>query len=97
MTSAAKWKEWRFPECASALSLSPPVLTRTLAHPQHTHTLSHSHSQSWTLKHEMNMSSMNFDWHFHTATGLIEHYTYQSELVTIKNSLSTLQGVGWGQ
>lgn len=62
------------------------------AHSHIINTHTHPRSRSWTLKHEMNMSSMNFDWHFHTAPGFIEHYTYQNELLTIKNSLLALQG-----
>lgn len=54
------------------------------SHIINTHT--HPGSQSWTVKHEMNMSSVNFDWHFHAAPGYMGHYTYQNELLTIKNA-----------
>lgn len=62
------------------------------AHSHIINTHTHPRSRSWTLKHEMNMSSVNFDWHFHSAPGFIEHYTYQNELPTIKNSLLALRG-----
>lgn len=46
--------------------------------------------------HEMNMSSVNFDWRFNAVAGFIEHYVYRNELLTIKNIPFVLRGWWWG-
>lgn len=70
MASTAKWKGWKDPECAPSFF----SLRYLHAHSHIINTHTRPRSQSWTLKHEMNMSSVNFDWHFHTSPGFMEHY-----------------------
>lgn len=67
----------------------------------HSHIINtHAHPHTWggTLKREMNMSSVNFDWHLffiYRARIYGALYTYLNELLTIKNSLKHSWGVRW--
>lgn len=75
MTPAAKWKGWS----ATHLYLFPAGTCT------HVHTRRDGPSARWTLMHEMNMSSVNFDWRFNAAAGFMENSVYRNELLTIKN------------
>lgn len=85
MTSAAKWKGWSDWERGS-ISSSFPAGTYTHVRTSSIHVLI-QRARTRTLKHEMNMSGVNFDWHFHGVPKIYSGCsTYRNELLANKKN-----------
>lgn len=85
MTSAAKWKGWSDSEWVSISSSFPRWYLHAHSHIINTH--AHPARTTRTLKHEMNMSGVNFDWHFCGAPKIYSvRSAYQNELPANKKN-----------